>query len=355
MNFEAFASLAGMQQYEEIQIIGKDMVSQGKQVHWIAMLRKEDQAELCMLLQAEEPEKVRKQTRPGHELNRELMSGFVPCVTIDMKTLSIDGMVFECRQSQTGRLNISDLDSLLLLAKIAGAGWQLPEDHLLFKEDWERIEFRRVQFHCPCKQLPELAHAKLKAVWNQSLRRYLIEKPVRLTVGGEKDQKYGTQIAFTVQDGEGMVQDGICYINKVRLEDPWEETEQQFADPKYQKRMLEFMTPEEFASMRQSSCEAMEHVCPRGMYFVVVEYECTLDMNLQFYLSEYLDSEPDRSGVGVTMMLGIKGQEEQGAHGLRLKSALIQQPVADDVKEVPAELFEAHECLPEWEEELELV
>lgn len=356
MNFECLAELAKEYQYEEIQIIGRDVVSQGKQIYLIAMTRREDQAELSMLLYREKkPEEQRNSIGSECELNRELNRELMKCNMsegfMSLKTLNINGTVLECREAHAGELSTSDLDSMLLLAKLAEAGWQMPEDHRFFRETWERIELRRIKLQCPCKQLPDWKNAKLKAVWYSSFRRHLIEKPARLTIGGAKDQKYVTQIAFTIQNANGVLQDGICYINNVRLENPWEEIDRNEADPEYRKKMLKYMTPEEFAVMQRDSCDAMEHICPRGMYFIAVEYESTLDLDLKFYLSEYLDSEPDRSGRGVAVLFGTKGEEEQGIHGLKLRSSLIQSPVAADVREVSAELFEAHEVLPESEEE----
>lgn len=51
MNFESFEDLVGEKNFDEIKIIGKDVRYMGEPSHFAAMVRKGDQAELCILMQ----------------------------------------------------------------------------------------------------------------------------------------------------------------------------------------------------------------------------------------------------------------------------------------------------------------
>lgn len=374
MDFEFLKELTEQHQYEEIKIIGRDAWWQGKRLHFIAMMRKGEETELCMLAEANKIKKekagrlmlmmagqkagdAKEGQNPAREhTNRQLMESCASASHLpNIKMLKIGDLVFESRGAQMGRLNIHDFDSLLLLAKLADAGWQLPEDSPFFKEDWqdEGIEMMRCRFNSPSESLPEWEGTEVVVSWNSDLRQHLIERQVRLAISdredGQADEGCAAQIAFSIQDKEGGTQDGICYINKVSRIEPLAEEEKRFADPEYQKQVLEHMTPQEFEGFRQRACQSVEQACPRGMYFFVVEYECTLDLQLQFYTVEDLDSPPVRRSSAVSFFYSTNAEEETGLHGLRLRAAVIQSPVEADVKEVWAELFAAYETVPECE------
>ena len=53
MNFEHLYDLVGQYQYDEIRIVGKDVTLLGKMAHIAAVMRRNDQIELCLLMQEE--------------------------------------------------------------------------------------------------------------------------------------------------------------------------------------------------------------------------------------------------------------------------------------------------------------
>ena len=389
MNFECWKDLKEDYCYDEISLIGRDVQVSGKRIHFAAILKKGDQAELCMLAQRRpEPEEL-----PAHEESLEklqagddcLESGIVHTQNPQEKTnrdllnvytryeespkkLQAGDDCLEFGNMSAGMISTGDLGGMMLLMQLTLAGWQLPQGHPFQKEDWEHIELIRSQFFCPSGRIPEFGPGRMRITWRAGIRRYPVGQPVSLTLQQSYDetnkenkekeelrQSASPQIVFHIPDQNGTMQEGICYIHKARLVDVRAENDQQRADPEYRKRMLEHLSEEEFAASMREIDEIMDQFCPRGMYFIAVEYECTLDLQLKFYTKEYLDAQPDMSGKAVSMMWRMDGEDQTGPHGYRLRTGLIQEPVPADLTGLEAELFEAYEQVPEYEEELEWI
>lgn len=365
MNFECWKDLTEYYCYDEINLIGKDVQVSGKRIHFAAIMKKGEQAELCMLTQKqpvpEESQELQSHTnaRPK-ETNRDLMSVYARYEASPKKLQAGDDCL-EFGNMSAGEIHTADLGGMLLLMQLTLAGWQLPQEHPFREEDWERLELVRSQFLCPSGRIPEFGRGRMRITWQAGIRRYQIGQPVSLMLyqseNAEKKEKTcdNPQIVFTIPDQNGTMQEGICYIHKARLVDVRAENEQQRADPEYRKRMLEHLSLEEFTAAMREMDEIMEQICPRGMYFIAVEYECTLDLQLRFYTKDYLDAKPDTSGKAVSMMWRMDEEEQMGPHGFWIRTGLIQEPVSADVTRLEAELFEAFEQVPEYEEELEWI
>lgn len=357
MNFESFEELVEMCHYDEISVIAKDAVCMGKQIHFAAVLRNGGQAELCMLMQKEtqtmpdqQQRRQHRQKRSDKMRNRELMKNYTECGISPKQLLAGDTcLVFEGMSA--GAIHSNDLGAMMLFQQLAAAGWRLPKEHPFRKEEWENIELYRCQFSCPSGQLPQLNDDKMKITWSQNVIRHFIEKPFQMPVlpFGEHAPK---EIPFTICDQNNVVRNGVCYIYQVTLTDPRKEQEETFADPEYHRKMLEYVTPEEFEKTKQELSDLMDQVCPRGMYYPVVEYECTLDLQLSFHTKQYLDAQPDCSGKAAVMMYKADSDKQTGPHGLSMKADLIQEPVRADLTQLEAELFEGYENIPEKEEDL---
>lgn len=361
MNFEYFTDLSREYCYEEIKIIGKDAVVSGRRMHLAAMVRKKDRAQLCILVQMQKQPKQRQtDARPEKEVNRDhlhLSYDFGQEELMAIQELRTDEIKLEFVSVCAGRLNVSDLSVVMLFTQLAGAGWKLPKDHPFVTQDWDCLELLRCEFDCPSMRLPEPGDGRWHIRWHMSMRRYPIEKPVVLKIGKgqrqeKKQEEEQAQIAFTIQNRDGVTRQAVCYIYQVVPEDPWEDQDRQFADPAYEKKMLQHMTREEFEQMKRQISASMQELCPRGKYFPVLEYECTLPLQLHFAAKRYLDAPVSQSKTSVSMMIKPESPQLTGAHGLQLKNAVIQEAVAFDTEEIEAELTEAYEIVPEREETL---
>ncbi len=345
MEFEILTNLLQSQQYEKISVIGRDVWSEGKLLHLIAMVKLGEEAQLFILEQAQENKAengIAQMLKGIGQTPRELFKSFVMQDYRSIQKIEADGLVLEANGSQMrGALRMEDLDWVIRVVKLMEAGWQLPQGHPFLKLKWEQLLLLSCSFTCPSETLPDLKNTKISVSLGAKSCSSLLEQPVSLTVGSAQ-----TELSFTIQKEDGSRQEGICYINNVVLEDVWEGQEQNL------KEAEKLLSKEELAQMRANSMEALEHSCPRGKYFVVVEYECTLAVNLQFYMRRYLDSMPNsQQGSATVTLFGTKGKEKQlGAHGLPLKVCLIQEPVDADVTQLDAELFAATWSLEEVQE-----
>ncbi len=157
---------------------------------------------------------------------------------------------------------------------------------------------------------------------------HLVELPVTLRVGVE----YPDKLYFADKEGGER---HWAQIDRVFLYDMWEEMEKNFDDP----RMKEQFTPEELAEHKAEFEEHFSETCPKGMCYAVVEYECEEDISIQFYSKAWLDSEPVQSGRAGSIGFIMSPDEPAGKLGLKLKAAIIPEPVAPDTGFIEAELF----------------
>lgn len=350
MNFRDLTELNEGHQFEELKVIGKDAVMGGKQVHLIAMVRTKTETTLYVMwkAQAEAGEDVQQE-----QTNRRLFKDYVKDDFALPKKLEVDGRVLRSKTAWTGCLQERDLDSLLTLAKFMEAGWSLPQSHELMETDWKQIEMMCCVLQPTSEPLPDWENADVQVTWYERLKAHYIEMPVKLVFDHEKKEaSCEKELLFKVRQDDGTLKEAACYINRIRMDDLWEKEEERYNDPEYRRQMLEEMTEEEYEKMSQVSYESLMQVCPRGMYVPVIEYECTMDLNLQFYTSELLDSAPSYSETGANILFGVQTEEKVGEHGMPVKRALIQQPVGVDTKELQIELFSASEVVPRSKETL---
>lgn len=191
-------------------------------------------------------------------------------------------------------------------------------------------------------QLPDWDE-ELELLCDSNIKTIPLEIPARLTCGEEPE------IPFTMMDGASA----ICYINKIEHLDVWAEHERRFSDQAYIDRMLQYVTMEEFQAMKSQCEEAMESICPRGKHFLLVEYECSADVSLDFYATSYLESEPQiSSGTVSTMIFTHRPDSETGSHGLKLRGCIIQTPMDPEETSLEAELFSYTETIREFTEKV---
>ena len=77
------------------------------------------------------------------------------------------------------------------------------------------------------------------------------------------------------------------------------------------------MTAEELEKQKEDFFRNLEQDCPRGMCYLGIEYECTLEGSLAFYDRAFLESEPRISqGSASVMMMLLRPDEPIGKHGL---------------------------------------
>ena len=122
--------------------------------------------------------------------------------------------------------------------------------------------------------------------------------------------------------------------------DIWGDMEKNFSDPK----LLEQMTKEQIDEAKRNIEKSFIEVCPKGMYYLVIEYESEDDISLEFHTKEFLESKPLHHGNGSIGFI-IRPDKATGILGTKLKAAIIQEPVSGSTEIIETELFQYHQTV----------
>lgn len=366
MNFELFQKI--FPQYHAIMVLGKTLEKYGKPYHLIGMTRVNDTAELYVLNMCRPLDSYPTWQEQCELTMREKMESCGEAEDnyfMEIKAFLFDGEEYSVRSALSGCLNpANDVETLGLFTEMRKAGWRVPDDSVFYRRDWEEIGLTRLTIDLEGKGLPVLENKKITIVKRVIAKSVRIEQPVALFIENEtgeadtvfrqkKEKKSGKSntIIFKKEDDT----ETICYINRVYRIDVWKDQEERFADLEWNRRMREHMSAAELEEVKRQTYAAMEQQCPRGTYYIGVEYECSEDIGLQFYSKEYLDSVSEvHEGSAVSMMMLLRPEQEKGLHGLKLRGAVIQTPIDRNVTEIAAELYSYMATIPEQREEMTL-
>jgi len=323
---------------EEIMVIGKKAGVDGVTCNVMGLVRHGAELRLLILQYdenfrqmieeyeaVEQPENLR---RP--ETNRVLMRGDRRIDALNpfqsVAKVFIGKSEYRVNGSEHRRLSAQDWESLLVIARFLDNGWE-PND-----VDYQNVDMlflTSLTLDGDYDAIPAFdPDSEMRFIMRPHSVVHQVEKPITLTVGADYPDKITFQDAAT--GAEHWVQ-----INRVYLSDFWGEMEKTFTDPKLQAQM----TPEEIAQARSDFEKRFMAVCPRGMYLPVIEYECDDNIFLQFYSRSFLDAKPVATGSSMAFM--VQPSNPTGILGLKLRAAVIQEPVPVNTKAIEAELFQA--------------
>lgn len=278
-------------------------------------IEEREMSELCYVRQI--PETNRILMRGREDVSQPFRS--VKSVFIGDTELMVSG-------SENQRLNVQDGESILLLSELLRNGWK-PDGidsqniNMLFVTMLELVgEFNKI---------PDFENnPRLQFTMRKDSVPFLVEKPVTLIVNKEHNEKLWFK---NTEDKE----EHWAQINSVHLIDMWADREKTFSDP----NLLKQMTEEQITKIKRDFEEKLLEICPRGMCYPVVEYECEDCISLQFHTKNYLESKPvhNKNG-GIGFIIGT--DKKTGVLGLKLKAAIIQEPVPAGTTKIEAELFQ---------------
>lgn len=154
---------------------------------------------------------------------------------------------------------------------------------------------------------------------------HFAEIPVHLTIGENRTE----MIFYDRKSGERH----RAYINKTELCDMKKEMEKVF----YSSEFKEKFSADEIAQCKEDFQERFGSTCEKDKRYCVVEYECEEHISLEFHSRQRLDAERESSSDAVGFLM--KPNMEKGVSGMRVKAAVIQEPVNADTKSIDAELF----------------
>lgn len=321
---------------EEIYVIGKDSEVNGVICHVMGIVRYDTQIRLLVLQydetfqnEIEEAEERDMAGIPDTPMsNRIEMRGKR---TIDMTNpigavnkVIIGEKEYEVHESENQRINQFDFECVLILSEFLRQGWQ-PKG--IDFQDIDMIFLSSVKLNGEFTSIPAFdENPTLRFTMSPDIITGRVEQPINLVV----DSYYPDKLWFRDVDTK---EEHWAQINKVYLLDIWTEMEQLFAEP----IMKEHGTPEQISQVKSDFEERLLKICPKGMYFPAIEYECEEGISLEFFTRGYLDEMPKRSHnpLGIT----IGANQSTGILGSKLKTAIIQEPFLSDTVSIDAELF----------------
>lgn len=341
MNFEFFNHIYEKSECDEVKVIGKDVIQEGKAYHLLGMTRKNKEVTVYVLewnetMDEEVDEDIEgiyreKTPRESMKENMREKNNSIFFHAIELKS---GGMVYETASGASGRMNNNDYsETVLLFAKMYQAGWKLSEESLFYEIPWSSMFLTEITLREEYDKLPDFSK-ELSISYDFIPAECAIEQPIVLKPGME------AVIPFSMEDGRTAE----CYINRVTAMDVWKEQEERFADPVYRERMLQHVTEEELEDMKTQVLQILEESCPKGKYYYVVEYECTQDVSLRFFDKASLDTIPEpKAGSTSALFMSAKPDKELGSHGWKLRGCVIQTPMDTETEEMEAELFSYRE------------
>ena len=332
MNFQIFNHFYQESQYDEIKVIGKEVIKEGKSYHIIGMTLKERQAHLYVmeLMENYEDREPWREKTPRESMKESMESDRNGSFFMHVREFRNQDTVYETAGATSGAIDRGHFEEAhMLFVKMYEAGWNITEESPFIDIPWEKVVLTNIELRGEYDKLP-VWEESVEALVQQIPVNVVIEKPIILECG-----KNG-KIEFTLENGSTA----ICYINKVELMDVWTEEEKKFSDTAYREKMLQHMSEEELEQMKQQFFKVLKEHCPKGKHYMIVEYECSEDISLTFYDKEYLDTIPKpREGSASSIFMRVKPEKETGKHGYKLRGSVIQKPLSGDVKQLEAELF----------------
>lgn len=311
MNFEILKVFRGEHAFDEIQIIGKDVQIGQEMFHIAATARRGAEVKLFALSRCRSFDEMNEEQSvySDEKTNRERLTCFRSGEQSSfLKEIRQGEQVLSFRSTTVGNIENGDYaQGYVLFMRFADAGWKPEESDFLCKMEWKNIALTEVTLAGEFDTLPrlDLSENKLPVMGTTSPGAVLglLELPVLLEAGKEQT------VSFVMEDGTKA----FCHINRVYLQDIWEEQERQFVDEEYRSKMLQHMSEEQFNEMKERMDAALEQICPKGKRVFVVEYECSEDVSLKFYAKEYLDTVPRPShGSAMMVMMHTKPDEDKG-------------------------------------------
>ena len=333
MNLQRLQELVN--RVDEVKMIGRTADINGVIYHVIGLMRCGQRLQLFVLrydekdaARAEEAERLNTPyKRPGS--NREVWSvgpkNRLEDVFQAVRSVTIGDTRLTVKSSGGRRCGPQDWENAVILTEFLRNGWAPAGIDL---QNIGSLFLTAIEFVEAYDAIPNFGENPKLLIRSAPMTTVsLVEQPVTLTVGADYPDKLWFKDQTT---GETH----WAQINRVYLHDMWSDMMKNFDDPRYTERF----TAEELEKAKLDYERHSATICPRGMCLPTVEYECEQDLTLHFYSKTWLEAEPviGNSATGIIM---ATTDQKLGVSGLKLKAALIQEPVPADTRSIDAELF----------------
>lgn len=208
----------------------------------------------------------------------------------------------------------------------------------LIPTEWNEVPLRTIVIGSYEQVKDEIApiiddtkELSIKLHIDRSFKEVLIQCPFKVKFG---KQEKGTKVKYY---DPILEQDLYFYIDEIYSFDPYEDIIQKterIEDSHMREEVLE------------RHIEALEDMCPRNKNLAVIKYESTDNVQLNFMMKDYLDSEPIRRNSATSMGF-ISTSKEIGINGNKVRECVLQPVDKDFNGELEIELFSRYVEIPE--------
>lgn len=313
----------------EVKIIGKDFSFGGMDFHFLGFFREESNLYAVILSYNEELFEKKEQAKIDAINACSLDCEYNPTVReSERHHLLFNEPILHITQLVSGNTDLNSQSSsrtllengidenVILLTEFIRAGWECEK---FFCIPFDRLYINKVAFMGEYNEFPDISE-KITLSFAKTSERILAEIPISIEIGANEKK-------IELPSGEKI------FIRKAKLLDMYDEMEQLFSS----ERFREICTPEEIEKQRTNFIEKFSPCCPKGKYYIAVEYEAYENTSVEIKLKSVLDSPPiEKEGY---MAFLIRSDSAPLHDGLSVKTALIDTPFDSDTKSVEAEIF----------------
>lgn len=313
----------------EVKVIGKDFSFGGTDFHFVGFYREDASLHAVILSYNEELFEKKEQAKIDAINAYDLDCAYNPSVReserqqllFDEPILHITKLVsgnteFNSHSSECTLLENGIDDNIILLAEFIRAGWECEKFSWI---PFDRLYINKVSFTGEYTECPDFSD-EITLSFAKTSKRSLAEIPLPIEIGA-------TEKEIELPSGEKI------FIRGAKLLDMYDEMEQLFSS----ERFREMCTPEEIEMQRANFIENFSPCCPRGKYYIAVEYEVPENISLEIKLKSVLDAPPITRGGCMSFI--IRSDSAPLHDGMQVKTAVIDTPFDADTKSVEAEIF----------------
>lgn len=335
MNLRYLQSLSS--EISQIQIIGKSVELYGAINHVMGLIRSGSDLKLLVLhydddfvSRIEETELIEESgCSPEIQTNRLRVHGDrsiepVKGLYSGCRKLLIGNYEFTSDTTEHSRCNPQDWRALTIFTEFLKHGWN-PEG--LEDRNIEHLFLATIHLEGEYHSIPEVGKSPvLEFDYYPDYEEFLVEEPLRLSFHSEYPYALQFKNKQTSEEHQVLIHAAYPY-------DIWKEIMKTFDEPS----LLEGLSAEQIAHAKAEFEVQLAAICPKGMHFPMIEYECEQELSLQFHSSAWLEAKPVHTHSSIGFL--VKPEHERASSGLPMKAAVIQEPISPDTDSIEVELF----------------
>lgn len=327
-------------QIKEIKLIGRTVAIGPNICHVMGLVREPRGIVKLLLLEYEPGFKKRvKQAKINErrglydtpvtnrmELRKERSISPESCFYGSVKKIHIGDIIFEINGSSSRVCHLGLEIQAVLFTRFLLEGWNISG---IDTQDMDYLYLTQFELKGTYVKLPNIdSSAPIRFCRGTESKQHLVEQPITLAIG----EDFAEKLYFV--DKEKGKQHWL-QINQVYLWDIWTEMKNPYDDPS----LKEHLSAQELLVKRAEFESDFLKVCPKGMCYPAIKYECEEEIHIQFHSKSWLDTERPKNNSSRRWFFLDSSNKSVGKLGQELKTGLIQEPFPAETKEIEIELF----------------